>query len=120
MTIQLPPTHRAIVQRIYVGPLQVEAIPTPQPTPGSAIIRVLAANVVSSSAIGRVAIIGPDATSLAPGQLVFVDCVIRGRNDPSAISLSGMIEGGSEGSRKLMRGEWRDSTYAVGELRAVG
>lgn len=133
MTAQLPPTHRALVQRVYAGPLQVETIPTPQPTPGSAIVRVLAANVVSymgnvyngtrqypyptplvtgTSAIGRIAAVGPDATSLTPGQLVFVDCVIRGRDDPSAIFLSGLTEGGSEGSRKLMRGEWRDSTYA--------
>ena len=133
MTTQLPPTHRALVQHVYVDPLQVETIPTPQPTPGSAIVHVLATNVVSykgdiyngtrkylyqtplvtgTSAIGRIAAVGPDATTLAPGQLVFVDCVIRGRDDPSAIFLSGMTEGGSEGSRKLTRGEGRDSTYA--------
>jgi D-arabinose 1-dehydrogenase-like Zn-dependent alcohol dehydrogenase len=133
MNTQLPPTHRALVQRVYADPLQVETIPTPQPTPGSAIIRILAAPVVSYtseiydgtrkypyqtplvtgiSGIGRIAAVGPDATSLAPGQLVYVDCVIHGRDDPSAIILSGLTDGGSEGSRKLMRGEWRDSTYA--------
>jgi NADPH:quinone reductase-like Zn-dependent oxidoreductase len=103
MTTQLPPTHRALVQHVYPDPLQVETIPTPQPTPGSAIVRVLAANVVfymgdvyngtrkytyptplvtGTSAIGRVAAVGSDATTLVPGQLVFVDCVIRGRDDP--------------------------------------
>jgi D-arabinose 1-dehydrogenase-like Zn-dependent alcohol dehydrogenase len=132
-TQNLPKVHRALVQRVYAEPLQLEIIPTPQPTPGSAIVKVLAANVISymariyngerkysyptplvagTSAIGRVAAVGPDSVLLKPGQLVFVDCVIRGRDDPSAIILSGITEGASEGSRKLMHGEWRDSTYA--------
>jgi threonine dehydrogenase-like Zn-dependent dehydrogenase len=68
--------------------------------------------VAGTSAIGRVAAVGPDSVLLRPGQLVFTDCVIRGRDDPSAIILSGIVEGGSEGSRKLMASEWRDSTYA--------
>lgn len=124
---------RALVQEVYAQPLQVKRIPTPQPTPGSVILRVLAAGIISympdiyngtrkypyptplvvgTSCIGRVAAVGPDATSLTPGQLVFFDCVIRGRDDEGAIFLSGVSEGGSEGSRKLMRGEWRDSSYA--------
>jgi threonine dehydrogenase-like Zn-dependent dehydrogenase len=68
--------------------------------------------VAGTSAIGRVAAMGPDSVLLKPGQLVFLDCVIRGRDDPSAIILSGIVDGSSEGSRKLMAGEWRDSTYA--------
>ena len=129
----LPKTHRALVQRVYAEPLQVEKIPTPQPTPGSAIVKVVAANVISymsriyngqrqyaypvplvagTSALGRIAAVGPDSVLLKIGQLVFIDCVVRGRDDPSAIFLSGISEGGSEGSRKLMAGEWRDSTYA--------
>ncbi|TAQ85286.1 hypothetical protein B7494_g6383 [Chlorociboria aeruginascens] len=130
---QLPKIHRALVQHVKAEPLQVEAIPTPQPTPGSAIVKVIAANVVSYSgevfngkrkynyptpivtgfsAVGRVAATGPDSTLLLPGRLVFVDCVIRGRDDPSVVMLSGFMEGVTEGSRKLIRGEWRDSTYA--------
>lgn len=130
---ELPQTMRALVQEVYAAPLKVKEIPTPRPTPGSAIVRVLNANIVSymgdvyngtrkypyptplvigTSAIGRVAAVGPDTTLLKPGDLVFVDCVIRGRDDEAAIFLSGMTDGGSEGSRKLMRGEWRDSTYA--------
>jgi threonine dehydrogenase-like Zn-dependent dehydrogenase len=132
-TEELPKTHRTLVQRIYAEPLQLQSISVPQPTTGSAIVRVLAANVVSymadiyngkrrysyptplvpgSSATGRVAAVGSDGIILRPGQLVFLDCVIRGRDDPSAIILSGIVDGSSEGSRKLMRDVWRDSTYA--------
>ena len=68
--------------------------------------------VPGTSAIGRVAAVGPDATSLKPGQLVHVDCVIRGRDDPDNIFLAGIHEGYTEGSKKLMHGEWKDSTYA--------
>src|SRR2546430_15569922 len=52
--------------------------------------------VTGSSAVGRVAAVGPDATTLVPGQLVFVDCVIRGRDDSSAIFLSGLTERSEE------------------------
>ena len=130
---ELPNHHRALVQHVYAEPLKVETLPTPQPTPGSAIVKVLIANVVSymggiyngqrqyayptplvtgSSALGRIAAVGPDGVLLEKGQLVFIDNVIRGRDDSSAIFLSGIAEGGSEGSRKLMAGEWRNSTYA--------
>lgn len=129
----LPNNHRALVQRVYAEPLQVETVTTPRPTPGSAIVKVLATNVISymreiyngkrkypyptplvpgCSAVGRVTAVGPDATSLTPGQLVYVDPVVRGRDDPGAIFLSGVTDGGSEGSKKLMQGEWRDSTFA--------
>jgi NADPH:quinone reductase-like Zn-dependent oxidoreductase len=131
-TGELPQTHRALVQHVYAEPLKVETIPTPQPTPGSAIIRVLATPVISymkniyngtrkysyptplvvgTSAIGRVAAVGPDAVHLKPGQLVFFDCTIRARDDPGAIILSGIADGSSEASKKLMAGEWRNSSY---------
>lgn len=44
--------------------------------------------------------------------LVFVDSTIRGLDDATAVFLSGIHEGCSEGSRAVMRGEWKDSTYA--------
>ena len=129
----LPKTHRALVLTSTNEPPIVQSIPTPTPTPGSAIVRVLGAGVISysrdiyngkrqyayptplvigTSAIGRVAAIGPDATLLTPGQLVYVSSTIRGRDDPRVSFLSGVHEGFTEGSRKLMHGEWRDSTYA--------
>lgn len=129
----LPATQRALVQEVYAQPLVVKNVPTPQPTPGSLVVKVLYANVISymgeifngnrkypyptpmipgSSAVGRVAAIGPDTTFLKPGQLVLVDITFRGRDDPSAIFLSAIIEGFTEGSRKLMHGEWRNGSYA--------
>lgn len=130
----LPKTHRALVLTSRDKPPTVETIPTPQPTPGSAIVRILASGVMSYarevydgtrpytyptplvigfSAIGRIAAVGPDATLLTPGQLVLIDCTIRGRDDPdSAVFLSGIHDGYTPGSKKLMAGEWRDSTFA--------
>ena len=130
---ELPKTHRALILRSTDEPLKVEVIPTPQPTPGSVTVRVLVASVIpyardiyngtrqypipmplviGSSAIGRVAVVGPDATFLKPGQLVHIDTFLRGRDDPTALCLSGIHEGYTEGSRTLMHGEWRDATYA--------
>ncbi|KUI58101.1 L-threonine 3-dehydrogenase [Cytospora mali] len=131
MGSQLPnltKTHRALVLTSAKEPLDMEVL-----TPGSVIVRVLAAGVLSysrevyngkrnypfpkpfvpgSSGIGRVAAAGADAALLQPGQLVFIDTFIRARDDDSSRMLSGLSEGLTEGSRKLMHGEWRDSTYA--------
>ena len=130
---ELPKTHRALILRSTDEPLKVEVIPTPQPTPGSVTVRILVASVIpyvrdiyngtrqypipmplviGSSAIGRVAVVGPDTTFLKPGQLVHVDTFLRGRDDPTALCLFGIHEGYTEGSRTLMHGEWRDATYA--------
>jgi threonine dehydrogenase-like Zn-dependent dehydrogenase len=105
----------------------------PKACPGSAVIRVLAANVLTysdqiytgrrpypyptpfvpgCSAIGRIVAVGPDATTLQPGQLVFFDPFIRGRDNPSSLILSGILDGHNPESKKLMAGEWRESTYA--------
>jgi threonine dehydrogenase-like Zn-dependent dehydrogenase len=130
---QLPKTHRALVLTSTDEPPTVRNIPTPQPGPGSIVVQIIIANVVSymrdiyngnrrypypmplvvgTSAIGRVAAEGPDATALKVGQLVWTDVTIRGRDDPDAIMLGGIHQGYSAGSAKLMHGEWRDSTYA--------
>ncbi|KAI1266193.1 alcohol dehydrogenase [Xylariaceae sp. FL1019] len=132
-THSLPPTHKALVQEVYAGPLVVKTLPTPQPTPGSAIIKIIHVPIVSyirdvyngkrkypyptpivpgTSAIGRVVATGPDAVLLKEGDLVYFDGTIRGRDDSDAIFLHGITEGAGEGSKKLMAGEWRDSTYA--------
>jgi threonine dehydrogenase-like Zn-dependent dehydrogenase len=130
----LPATHKALVQEVKTNPLLLKDLPTPQPTPGSAILRIVSAPIVSytrevydgtrttypyptplvpgTSAIGRVVATGPDAVKLKEGDLVLVDCLIRGRDDSEAIFLFGLTEGGTEGSRKLMHGEWRDATFA--------
>lgn len=129
----LPESHRALIVTSTSSPPTVQTLPTPKPGPGSIVVRILAANVISymrkiyngerqypfptplvpgASAIGRVAAVGPDATLLKPGMLVFVDCTVRGRDDATAVFLSGIHEGYSDGSRALIRGEWKDSTYA--------
>ncbi|KAL6719621.1 hypothetical protein ACLMJK_001542 [Lecanora helva] len=129
----LPQDHRALVVTSTSEVPAIQNLPTPKPTPGSAIARILATNVLSysrdiyngkrqypfptplvpgSSAVGRIAAVGPDAALLKPGDLVLIDCYIRGRDDPTATFLSGISQGLSEGSKKLMAGEWRNSTYA--------
>lgn len=135
----LPPKHRALVLTSTKSPPSVKTLPTPQPTQGSAVIRVLAAGVMphmrgiydgtamygsgpfifptplvtGNSAVGRVVALGPDSTKLTPGQLVLVDPTIRSRDNPTGdVILAGLHEGFTDGSRKLMRGEWRDSTFA--------
>jgi threonine dehydrogenase-like Zn-dependent dehydrogenase len=68
--------------------------------------------IIGTNAIGRVAALGADATALKIGELVLVDSAIRGRDEGTNICLGGVHEGFTEGSRKLMAGEWRDGTYA--------
>ncbi|WPH03094.1 Hypothetical protein R9X50_00596900 [Acrodontium crateriforme] len=131
----VPKTHRALVLTSRAEKPQVQTIPTPQVGPGSAVIRIIQAGVLSYhrdiyseskerpypfplplvtgvSAVGRIAAVGSDATSLKPGQLVFVDSYIHARDNPSVGFLSGIHEGYTSGSQTLMRGEWKDSTHA--------
>ena len=64
------------------------------------------------SAVGRIAAVGEDATTLTPGQLVWIDCVIRGRDDPDSSYLMGIHEGRDEGSKKLSHNVWHDGAFA--------
>lgn len=128
-----PKTHQALVQHVYAEPLKLDTIPVPQATPGSAVVKVECAPVISymknvyngvrkyqyptplvtgTAAYGRVAALGPDSTALKIGDLVMVDPTIRSRDEPGDIILSGMAQGGTAGSKKLIDGEWRDSSYA--------
>ncbi|KAM3513505.1 hypothetical protein MY11210_002893 [Beauveria gryllotalpidicola] len=121
MSLQPPATHRALVLQSRESGLQVQIIPTPQPDVGSIVVRIVAASVlpyhgdiysgkkilplptplvVGYSAVGRVAAVGSDATSLAVGQLVYVDCVVRARDDPCCIFLMSHYQGATEGSKK--------------------
>ncbi|KAK5175363.1 uncharacterized protein LTR77_000502 [Saxophila tyrrhenica] len=132
-SIDLPEKMKALVLRSTHEPPSVETIPTPQPTVGSAIVRVLVANTISymrdiyngkrrypfptplvtgTSFIGRVAAVGPDATKIKPGDLVVVDIMIRSRDEPTDAFLAGVIQGFTEGSAKLMRDVYRDWSYA--------
>lgn len=125
--------HSALVLESEEAGFRIKELAIPSADHGSAVVRILAAAVLSyhreiyngqrnyhfpkplvggASAVGRIAIISADAVSLQPGQLVYVDCVMRGRDDPDAIFLSAIHEGGTDGSRKLMTDVWRDGTFA--------
>ncbi|GAW20567.1 hypothetical protein ANO14919_100750 [Xylariales sp. No.14919] len=129
----IPSHYRALVLDRVGGAMRVEQRATPTADTGSVVVRVLESSVLSyqrdiydgtrrypfvtpivsgCSAVARVAAVGPDATILRPGQLVWVDCVVRGRDDPGAIYLWGIHEGSSAGSRQLSRDVWHDGTFA--------
>ena len=129
----LPKTMKALVVRSTSEPPTVETVPTPQPAIGSAVVRILFANTISyirdiyngkrkypfptplipgTSAIARVAAVGPDATKLKSGDLVFVDSTVRSRDNPTDVFLAAIIQGATPGSAKLMRDVYRDWAYA--------
>ncbi|CAH0045804.1 unnamed protein product [Clonostachys solani] len=132
--VNVPDHHNALVLDEVGKPMHLELRPTPKPGPGSVLIRILAASIRANSrhvyqdpnsghplptpfvpgsmAIGRVAETGPDATRLQGGQLVFFDPYIIGRDSQDAKYISGLMECVDKESRKLSRGEWRDSTFA--------
>ena len=130
---KLPEKMKALVLTSRDKPLNVESIPTPQPTVGSAVVRILVAKIISytrevmegtrpypfptpivpgTSALGRVAAVGPDATKVKPGDLVYIDTTVRSRDDPTDVFLAALHEGYTAGSAKLMKDVWRDWTYA--------
>ncbi|ETI27821.1 hypothetical protein G647_00270 [Cladophialophora carrionii CBS 160.54] len=137
MTNSLPPTHRALRQDVYAQPPTVQTVATPQPTPGSAVLKVLQASIINytkdiyngvrkypypvpltlgESALARVVALGQDATTLKIGDLCLLDITIRGRDDidrsAGATFLSAIIQGHTPASAKLMTDGWRDGTYA--------
>jgi threonine dehydrogenase-like Zn-dependent dehydrogenase len=130
----LPESHRAVLLRSNKDPYDMSVVekPVPQAVPGSAVIRVLAAGVLTYAgrvysgkkpypqprdfvpgltAIGRIAAVGEGSTTLTPGQLIYFDCLIHGRDDPTALILHGLFAGVNCQSNKLFE-VWRDSTYA--------
>ncbi|KAI1187437.1 GroES-like protein [Nemania serpens] len=124
---QVPSHYRALVVPSVGADLRIEQRATPEAVPGSVVVRILASPVLSyqrdiydgtrayqfaTPIVGGCSAVGPDATVLQPGKLVWVDCVVRGRDDSDAIFLWGIHEGSSAGSIKLAREVWHDGTYA--------
>jgi D-arabinose 1-dehydrogenase-like Zn-dependent alcohol dehydrogenase len=126
-------THRALILQARDKPLSLENVAKPTANSGEAVIRVLAVSIVpymsqvltgvrpyplslpmtpGPNAIGRVESTGNDAVSLAPGQLVYCDATIRGRDDPSITILMGLFGGSTPAAQKLMDGPWRNGTFA--------
>ena len=130
---ELPETMEALVLTSIPTPPTIQIVPTPKVIPGSAVVRILYANVISymrdmyngsrkypfpmplitgTSAIGRIAALPEDATRLKVGDLVFVDCLLKSRDEPQDRFLGAIHEGYTAGSKKLMAGVHRDGTYA--------
>jgi threonine dehydrogenase-like Zn-dependent dehydrogenase len=133
MASPVPSQHRALQLESIDAGLRIANLPTPNADSGSAIVRIEAASILSyhrdiyngvrhysfptplvggSSAIGRIVALGPDATVLQDGQLVYIDCVIKARDDPDTLFLSAIHDSGAAGSAKLMRDVWRNGTFA--------
>lgn len=130
----LPQTHRALILDQVGQPLRVDpAYPTPAPTPGSAVVKILTAGILSYSreiyngqrkytlptpsvpgngAIGRIAALGPDASTLQEGDLVLVDIYFRARDNEYVGALSGVHDGHDNHAKRMMHGAWKDSTFA--------
>ena len=132
-TQSLPQTHRALFLTARDKPITVEQRPFPQLTSGSALVRVLSVGLISYAGdvysgkrpyplptpmvpgghgAARVVAVGPDATTLKPGQLVYVQNFLVGRDDPDERCLFGAHSGATVGSRNLLEHEWRDATLA--------
>ncbi|KAI2782847.1 alcohol dehydrogenase GroES domain-containing protein [Daldinia loculata] len=133
----LPETYTGLQFHSPSSPPTLAALSTPIPTAGTAIVKPLYSIIVQyaneiftngnprgykyplplvpgGSCIARVAAVPSDATSLKPGQLVFVELTVRGRDDPNIKILRSFHEGFSEGTRKLMASEeWRNGCWAT-------
>ncbi|TGO37105.1 hypothetical protein BHYA_0106g00380 [Botrytis hyacinthi] len=150
----LPTTMRALYAEAQGQPLTVKTIPTPQPGPGSLVIKVLAVSIEPSiqelldgkmpylytptpfipggRAVGRVAAIGPDTTTLSIGQLVTIEPFVRGRDNSDVKILWGVGVFGQDPKAKKLIEVWRDGSlaeyvksplenvYALDEKRLLG
>ncbi|KAF5867793.1 putative alcohol dehydrogenase protein [Botrytis fragariae] len=130
----LPTTMRALYAEAQGQPLTVKTIPTPQPGPGSLIVKVLAVSIEPSiqrlvdgkmpylytptpyvpggRAVGRVAAIGPDTTTLSIGQLVTIEPFVRGRDNSDVKILWGLGSFGRDPKAKKLIEVWRDGSLA--------
>ncbi len=133
MAESIPTTMKALVWAKKGEPLSLRTVPTPQPTAGTVLVKVLSSHcnrivphVISGAApfevphpftpggaaVGRIAAVGPDTTSLVPGQLVLLDPYIRARDNPDVQILWGIYGGATPVSQKLMKDNWASATYA--------
>jgi len=124
---------KAAILKAIGQPLTLEDIPEPVPGAGEVLVRVLAAPILAYAqevftgvrsyslvlplapgigAIGLVEKVGPDATRMKPGQLVFCDPTIRSRDD--SISPDIMLQGWSasgEGAQ-ILQTYFRNGSFA--------
>ncbi|PGG96042.1 hypothetical protein AJ79_09757 [Helicocarpus griseus UAMH5409] len=120
---------QALVRTAPATPLSLQTYPTPTPTPGSVVVKVLHAasdylhdkssvfthpfpSIPGALAIGRVAATGPDTTSLSVGQLIMLEPSVRARDNEDVRILWGVFDGGSESSRGFVERNWKDGMLA--------
>ncbi|TGO57205.1 hypothetical protein BCON_0068g00360 [Botryotinia convoluta] len=130
----LPATMRALYAEAQGQPLTVKTVPRPQPGPGSLIVKVLAVSIEPSiqelldgkmpylytptpfipggRAVGRIAAIGPDTTTLSIGQLVTIEPFVRGRDNSDVKILWGVGVFGQDPKAKKLIEVWRDGSLA--------
>ncbi|OTB08395.1 hypothetical protein M426DRAFT_317017 [Hypoxylon sp. CI-4A] len=132
----LPKTYTGLQFHSPSSPPVLAELPTPLPTTGTVIVKPLYSIIVQyaneiftngnprgykyplpivpgGATIARVAAVPSDATRLKPGQLVYVELTIRGRDDPSVKVLRGFHQGPSEASARLMAGDWLNGCWAT-------
>ncbi|KAL6241951.1 hypothetical protein RBB50_011196 [Rhinocladiella similis] len=122
-------THTAAVLEAIGKPVVLKTLPIPDAKLGSAVIKVLASALSPNTkdvyaghfgplplrtpvipgfaAIGRIHSIGPDATSLKPGQLVMHDFWISSRDNPDDSILAGYM-----GGIPQLEDTWKNGTLA--------
>ncbi|KAI1439915.1 alcohol dehydrogenase GroES domain-containing protein [Annulohypoxylon stygium] len=131
----LPETYTGLQFHSASSPPTLVPLKTPIPTAGTVIVKPLYSIIVQyanqiftngnprgykyplpivpgGSCIARIAAAPSDATSLKPGQLVFVELTVRSREDPNIKVLRSFNEGPTEATKKLMGG-WRNGSWAT-------
>ncbi|KND91972.1 hypothetical protein TOPH_03280 [Tolypocladium ophioglossoides CBS 100239] len=132
----LPPTFKGLQFTSPTEPASVVDVPTPLPATGTVILRPLYSNIVpyareiycngnpraynypspmipGTSCICRIAAAAPDTPHLKAGMLVFMSGLLRPRDNISVPpSLQGMYMGATAESQALMKGEWRNGSWA--------
>ncbi|KAK3196868.1 hypothetical protein K4F52_000212 [Lecanicillium sp. MT-2017a] len=63
--------------------------------------------------IARILAAPPDAVTMKAGQLAFVEMTHRARDDASTKILRGFYEGATDETRRFMRGEWQNGSWAT-------
>lgn len=124
---------KAAVLHAFGNPLVIETLPDPVPAAGELVVDVLTAPVFSYTnevlsgarqyplllpmaigcgAFGRIRAIGPDATLLKPGDLVFCDPTVRSRDDAAStpIMLQGWIAPGPQA--QMLQAHFRHGAFA--------
>jgi D-arabinose 1-dehydrogenase-like Zn-dependent alcohol dehydrogenase len=133
MASTLPTTMRALVQEVKNTPLVLKDVPTPEPGPGSVVVKILysmlqtqSQNILAGAtpfswttpfipggrSVGRVVATGPDTTTFEVGQLVLIEPFVRARDNPDVWIMWGGMDGTTSASKKLFADNWRNSTWA--------